>query len=424
MSLNATANIWFELSAQKFRSFIFIFRSSLHTPSIVVQKAKMLVRHPLIILAAGGFVSSASMRVAEPLLPDIAEQFSTTVTEAATLITTFVLACGVFQLVHGPLGDRHGKLRVVCIALFLAAFSSAACATSQSLQQLSFFRFLSGMTAGAVIPLALAYVGDTVPFDKRQQVMGRFISGMLLGSATGPVFAGFCSQYFDWRMSFVLIAIGFFAIGLCVLPIAMRESKPVMSTHGGSGNLMVLIRSPAVRFICLVVAVEGCLFYGAFAYLGAFFRQQYSLEFSIIGLLLAGFGCGGVLYSASVGLLVEKLGVVRMVLLGGLLLLGGFTGLSVVGDWHLAGILVFVLGFGFYMIHNTLQNQASEMAPAARGSAIAIFAFSLFVGQAIGVAVDGQIVAYLGYRSMLIFSGVGLVILAVLLSRRIATGIH
>jgi len=379
-----------------------------------------LIPYPLLVLAAGGFVSSVSMRIAEPLLPDIAEQFGTSVTEAASLITTFVLAYGVFQLVHGPLGDRHGKLRVTCGALLLAALFSLACATAQSLQGLAVYRFLTGMTAGAIIPLSLAYVGDTVPLETRQKLMGRFISGILLGTAVGPVLGGVSSQYFGWRASFVMTAIGFLIVGLSILPMARVESKPAASAVGALGHFSALIGIPWARYICIVVAIEGCLFYGAFGYLGAYMRHEHLLDFAVIGLVLAGFGCGGLLYSASVGLLLDCLGVVRMVLLGGVLLFCGFVGLAVTGTPYAAGQLVFVLGFGFYMIHNTLQSLASEMAPTARGSAIALFAFSLFVGQAAGVSIDGQLVAYAGYRSMLMGSGIGLLILAVFLSRRLA----
>jgi predicted MFS family arabinose efflux permease len=50
------------------------------------------------------------------------------------------------------------------------------------------------------------------------------------------------------------------------------------------------------------------------------------------------------------------------------------------------GLLACLLaGLGFYMLHNTLQVQATQMAPAARGTAVTLFASSLFFGQSMGV---------------------------------------
>ena len=71
------------------------------------------IRRTLLLLAAGGFVSGLSIRLAEPLLPKVAHDFGVSVAAASVLITGFTLAYGLFQLVHGPLGDRIGKLRAV-----------------------------------------------------------------------------------------------------------------------------------------------------------------------------------------------------------------------------------------------------------------------------------------------------------------------
>ena len=73
----------------------------------------------LLLLAAGGFVSGLSIRLAEPLLPKVAHDFGVSVAAASVLITGFTLAYGLFQLVHGPLGDRIGKLRAMVGALVL-----------------------------------------------------------------------------------------------------------------------------------------------------------------------------------------------------------------------------------------------------------------------------------------------------------------
>ena len=47
------------------------------------------------------------------------------------------------------------------------------------------------------------------------------------------------------------------------------------------------------------------------------------------------------------------------------------------------------IGLGFYMLHNTLQTNATQMTPEARGTAVAIFSSALYLGQTLGVAVNG-----------------------------------
>ena len=82
--------------------------------------------------------------------------------------------------------------------------------------------------------------------------------------------------------------------------------------------------------------------------------------------------------------------------------------------------MLFRSGFGFYMFHNTLQTRATEMAPKARGTAIAVFAFCLFMGQAGGVAVCGVAIRLLDYGWTFVISGAGLGLLGYWFAVRIA----
>ncbi len=50
-----------------------------------------------------------------------------------------------------------------------------------------------------------------------------------------------------------------------------------------------------------------------------------------------------------------------------------------------------------YVMHNRLQTLATEIAPNARGTALALFAFVLMSGQGIGVALYGVIIDGVGY---------------------------
>ena len=67
-------------------------------------------------------------------------------------------------------------------------------------------------------------------------------------------------------------------------------------------------------------------------------------------------------------------------------------------------------GFGYYMLHNTLQTHATQMAPEMRGLAIAAFASCLFLGQAIGVAVAAPIFDRIGGQPIFLAAGVLLLI--------------
>ena len=49
-------------------------------------------------------------------------------------------------------------------------------------------------------------------------------------------------------------------------------------------------------------------------------------------------------------------------------------------------LAVTAIGLGFYALHNTLQTNATQMTPQARGTAVAIFSSAIYLGQMLGVA--------------------------------------
>ena len=70
--------------------------------------------------------------------------------------------------------------------------------------------------------------------------------------------------------------------------------------------------------------------------------------------------------------------------------------------------MALAVGFGTYLLHNTLQTHATQMVPASRGTAVATFAFCLFTGQAIGVSLAGFAWDHLDHAVLLIVPAVGL----------------
>jgi YNFM family putative membrane transporter len=364
-------------------------------------------------LAAAAFVSGANLRLFDALLPTVARDFGVLPTTASVVITAFTLAYGLFQVVHGPLGDRVGKLRVVGVATLIAAAASLGCSFASSLEMLTVLRFATGIGAAAIVPLSLAWVGDNTPYDKRQAALGRFLGFILMGQILGPALGGALAEFVDWRRVFDVLAAVFLIVSVVLLVVDRRSVRPPAAAKPASvvDNYLRVLRDPWVRTVMLTVFLEGGLFYGAFAYTGAWLKERFDLSYLLIGALLAGFGLGGVIYSLMVRRLLARFGETGFVKIGGALLLGCFIVLPWLPLWQ-ATIPVFIIaGFGFYMFHNTLQTKATEMAPQARGTAIAVFAFALFMGQASGVAACGVLIRLVHYEWTFVAMGIALAIL-------------
>lgn len=173
-----------------------------------------------------------------------------------------------------------------------------------------------------------------------------------------------------------------------------------------------LMARPNVRLVITAVFIEGFFLFGSFAYIGAFIRDRYGLPYTLIGLLLTGFGIGGLIYSITVKWLVRRLGERGLVLTGGSLIGLCYSSIAWLHQWILLIPGTILIGLGFYMLHSTLQTKATELSPESRGTAVSLFAFSLFLGQGIGSAVLGRVVDGIGYYACFTISGVVVFLLA------------
>ena len=251
--------------------------------------------------------------------------------------------------------------------------------------------------------------------------MGFSLTGQILGPALG----GALAEWFSWREVFYLLTGAFLVVAVALLKLdraQRRRSTRVQAVHTGEHVLRTyaeILRVPWVRIVLVTVFLEGALFYGSFAYAGAWLKATFDLSYLVIGVMLAGFGIGGLSYTLLVRWLLRRLGEAGFALAAAVVLLAFYVCLPFSPLWQLVGPLCVVGGFGFYMLHNTLQTKATEMYPRARGTAISAFALSLFCGQAFGVTLFGRLIAAFGYTPSFVVTGVALLLLALFFARRL-----
>jgi predicted MFS family arabinose efflux permease len=365
-----------------------------------------------VLLAAAGFASQAQVRVTDSLLPQIADDFHTTVGVAALVVTLYAVTHGSIQFVAGPAADRFGKYRTVAIASTLAAALVALCGTVSSLPQLALARFATGAVAGWVIPGSMAYLGDVTPADRLQPTLARYASGYILGQLFGQAMGGVLGDLFGWRTVFFALA-GMFALAAIGLVYELIADPLTHGSHGHTktsrgflSDYAAVLSNPFARLIIIVAFIEGAVAWGAFAYIGANLHLRFGLSFTLVGLTVACFGIGGLIYAGLVRLLVYRLGQIGLTVIGGLVITAAYAVLAIETAWWPAPSAVTAIGLGFYMFHNTLQTKATQMTPEARGTAVAIFSAALYFGQTAGVAAGALVIDRLGAKPLFLGTAV------------------
>src|SRR5215472_12175777 len=265
----STAEGWYVLSIM-FLSGDFAVKSprrcALSTPGVspVIPAGPLLVTsqithqvpiRSITLLAVAGFASQAMVRVTDSLLPQIAADFGTTVGEASIVVAAYSVSHGSVQLIIGPLGDRFGKYRTVAVMCALATVLVALCGAAHSLSSLALARFASGAAAGWIIPTSMAYVGDVTPYERRQAVLGRYLSGQIIGQLFGQAAGGVLGDHLGWRNVFLVLA-AMFAVATAglVLELIANPRTRAAGHHlepqlGFLANYAAVFSSPWARFV-------------------------------------------------------------------------------------------------------------------------------------------------------------------------------
>lgn len=361
------------------------------------------------ILAAGCFVSSMSMRLTDPVVPDIARDFAVPVTSVALLASAYSFPYALGQPVLGALGDALGKARIIKIALGVMTACIAAAAIAPSLELMFVARIIGGAAGGGVIPLAFALVGDRFDISERQVSLSRVLMAIIGGQMAGTLGAGFIASLAGWRAAMAAGAtLSLVALILTVLqlqPRAHAERPRLREVRLLQGYEQVF--SNPLSIVCFIaVCLEGIIIFGFFPYVAALMEQRGAGGLREAGFVLAGFALGGFGYTALVKLLLGKLGLYNLIRAGGLICGAGLALLSLGASWPIELAIMFLVGIGFYMIHNSLQTQATELAPQNRASGVAAHAFFFFLGQATGPLVYSFGLSHWGEQTTLVAAGV------------------
>jgi len=370
-----------------------------------------------LVFAACAFASGFALRLADPIVLPVAAHFAVSPTSAAMLNTAYALPYALAQPFLGPIGDRFGKPRCiqVCVAGLAAMLLLGALA--QSFAVLLATRVAAGVFAGGLIPLVLAGIGDSFDMRDRQVMIGRMLFAIISGQMLGSVVSGFANDAFGWHSALAIgAAIGAIAAAIAWGAMPRGTVASASRDEGSFADLYArVVVNPKAPWLIGGVAVEGAFFYGLFPHMGELLLATTAPADGsiarITGIVLGAFGVGGLVYAAGVRVFLRAFGVRRMCLIGALGAAAAYAALAFVPSWWAAALAMFVAGVSFYMLHNSMQTEATELAPSARGSAVALFACGFFVGQGLGPPIFAALLHALGPRAALFAVAIVIVVL-------------
>ncbi|MBC7579797.1 MAG: MFS transporter [Tardiphaga sp.] len=360
------------------------------------------------IIALASFAAALSMRALDPVLPHVADELSVTIAIAAGLSSALAFTFAIVQPALGAAADLFGKARLMVVCLVLLGVANILGSLTSSYELLLVTRVLAGIGAGGVFPVTLSLTADLVPPLKRQVAISRVLAGSMTGNLLGATASGVIGDLFGWRG--VLAVLGALAI-LASVAIALGFKNAKLAKPPGRVDLAVLrhgyraiFANPNTAICYSAVFIEGCCIFGLFPYLASFLFERGVTSLSIAGMVLACFAIGGLFYAGTVSRMLPRIGVNGMMISGGIVMA---LQLAIVGfgpPWQAQALCLLLMGWGFYMLHGSLQIFSSELSQEARASAMSLHAFCFFMGQSLGPVAYGFGMSHLGKLPTLLTS--------------------
>lgn len=360
------------------------------------------------VLAAATFIIFFQAFMVAPIIPRLAATFAVSPHQTGFIVPAYLIPYGAATLAYGLLADRIGIWRIMIASLCAFALLTILTATAQSITQMVFWRFLTGLGASGVVPLALVMIGRLFPYERRGRPLGWLFGAMAGGMAFGSTIGAVLEPYTGWRVIFIGVGIAGAGTLFVLLPYRNLFAGATQSIRGGWKTLFhayrSLFTSARGQRTYLFVFVNSIFHSGVFTWLGLYFERRYGLGPVGIGLALLGYGLPGFLFGPLIGHAADRFGRGRLLPLG--LGLGALAAVSLIPNTPLfvAALAVTMLSLGYDMTQPLFAGIVTTLGGQRPGQAMGLNVFMLFTGFGLGSLLFGEMLRGLDFDMVLTLS--------------------
>jgi MFS transporter, YNFM family, putative membrane transport protein len=364
--------------------------------------------------AVAGFLTFLNLYAPQAFLKPMAAGLDASPVEIGLAVTVSLLAVATFAPIAGAISDRYGRKNIVVGAAISLTISALLVAQSGSLVELLVWRTLQGVLLPFIFSVTVAYINDECPGIEGVKTSGYYISGTIVGGATGRLLGGAIAGLASWRLSFAGLAV---LTGLSMAFVAAllpREERFRPVIGGMSATLRayavhlrnIRLLSVCVLGFCMMMAMVGAFSFITFRLAGPPFDlspTQASLVFSVYFLAVVTTPLAKWLVAAMGRLPAFLIATVAAALGLGLTLTS-----SVAAVWLGMALVV----SGLLMVQALAISFIGVVVPQARSSAVGLYVTSYYIGGSCGSVLPGMVMNLYGWTATIFFFWAFLAVMA------------
>ncbi len=356
-------------------------------------------RWALLALAIGSFGIGMTEFVVMGLLPDIAgellprlfaEDPAAAIAQAGWLITLYAAGVVVGAPTIAGTVAKYPRHRVMLfLALALTVFNGLTLVLP-SFELVAASRFLAGLPHGAYFGIGALVAADVLGPGKRAQGVAFVLTGLTIANVVGVPLGTFLGQQFGWRAAFLVVAVIFaaatVAIGITVPHHAGEPSRTLRAELG-------VFRIGQVWFALGIGAIGFGGFFAVYSYIATLVTDVAGSPAWAVPIVLVVSGLGMTAGNLVGGRVADR--DLRRSLVGGLVALAAVqTLLALTAGWIVTVVVfVFLVGFFSAALSPTIQTRLMDVAGDNQSIAAALNHSALNMGNALGAALGGAVIA-------------------------------
>jgi predicted MFS family arabinose efflux permease len=371
-------------------------------------------------LLFGNFVIGSGVMVVPGALNDIKDSLGISVATAGQLISAAAVMMCVGAPVFAALVAGWDRRRLLALSMVWYGLLHFACIAAPNFATLLPLRVLAVISPAIFTPQAAACVGLLVPAEQRGRAITFVFLGWSVASVLGMPMGAYVGGTLGWRSAFALVAIMSFVSALWVWRRMPDGVKPPALSLAAWGETF---RSKALMLTVFVTVAYSAGQFVVLSYFAPYFKQKIDISPGELGLLFMWFGAFGFIGNMLMSRHIDTLGAPRAVMIGivsmAITMLAWPLGTTLV----LAAVVVVPWALGCFSSNSAQQARLVGIAPPLAPASIALNSSAMYMGQAIGAASGGWLIAR-GAMDSLHWAGVAGLVLSMTLSALAGTFAH
>ena len=358
------------------------------SPAALRHEPEPLALSHLALITFSRCCLTTAFRIIYPVLPFLAQRLQISLETVSRLVTVQVLASFASPL-GGTLSDTRGARTTMSIAFTLFSAGALCCALLSSFAGFLVGYALIGLSVALYQPAAQSYLSARTPYHRRGMVLGVYELSWATAALVGvaPLM-----QLVQAANSVAPVYWALLAVALVSL-VLIRFVLPPLETRGTGMPQRIawgVLRLPRIAALLGMLVLILCAIDLVFVVQSEWLQRSFNADAAQLGQVFAFMGVAEFVGALGSTLLVDRVGKKRAVVTG-----YAFTALAAAllplsgGSWLMALALFVLYDLLFEFSIVSTFPLASELAPASRGTVLALAGTAVGVGRALGATFAG-----------------------------------